>query len=324
MATYNGAKYLREQLDSLAAQTLLPYELVICDDGSTDATLEIAEHFAATAQFPVRIYRNEINLGYADNFLKAASLCEGDWIAFCDQDDVWLPHKLNKISHFFSNGVLLVIHSAELVDAQLKASGKCLPNLKKNCITEPLQNRPWWTPAGFTQCVSAELIRNYPWRARPHDFNYPNKIQAHDKWTYFLANSLGRIAYINESLALYRRHDETVTGDYRTSFLGWTKGVRAADARHYAMLSDIAAEYVNTLSEILPHDESNSQKSISAIAYYRRLSNNLRLRAQLHAKERLKIRFSAFMQLCRMDAYRCVNGKGLGLKAFLKDIAALA
>lgn len=323
MATYNGAKYLREQLDSLAAQTQPPYELVICDDGSTDTTLEIARQFAAEATFPVRVYRNETNLGYADNFLKAASLCEGDWVAFCDQDDVWLPHKLNKISHCFSNDVLLVIHSAELVDAQLKASGKRWPNLTKSRIAEPLQSRPWWTPAGFTQCVSAELLRNYPWQIRPRDFNYPERMQAHDKWTYLLANSLGRIAYIKESLALYRRHNGTVTGDYRTSFLGWAKGVRAADAHHYAVLSDIAAEYANLLSEILPQDESNSQKSILAIAYYKKLSNNLKLRAQLHFEESVKIRLSTFMQLCQMDAYRCINGKGLGWKAFIKDIAAL-
>jgi glycosyltransferase involved in cell wall biosynthesis len=113
MATYNGARFLREQLDSIATQTLLPYELVICDDGSTDATLEIAGQFAKEVSFPVRIYQNESNLGFADNFLKAASLCEGDWIAFSDQDDIWLPHKLATVSRRFNDGVLLVLHPAE-------------------------------------------------------------------------------------------------------------------------------------------------------------------------------------------------------------------
>ena len=134
MATYNGAKFLREQLDSIAAQTLPPYELVICDDGSTDSTLAIAREFAKEVNFPVRIYLNEHNLGFADNFLKAASLCEGDWIAFSDQDDVWLPHKLATVSRRFNDGVLLVLHSSDLVDASLKANCKRWPDKKKNFI----------------------------------------------------------------------------------------------------------------------------------------------------------------------------------------------
>ena len=94
MATYNGSKYLREQLDSLAAQTLPPCELVVTDDGSTDDTLGILDRFRRRAPFPVHLHRNEQRLGYRDNFLKAAQLCSGELIAFCDQDDVWMPDKL--------------------------------------------------------------------------------------------------------------------------------------------------------------------------------------------------------------------------------------
>ena len=89
MATFNGDTYLSPQLQSLARQTLLPHELVVCDDGSTDRTLEIVRAFAADAPFPVRVHRNDEHLGFADNFLKAAVLCGGELIAFCDQDDVW-------------------------------------------------------------------------------------------------------------------------------------------------------------------------------------------------------------------------------------------
>ena len=77
MATYNGAKYIRDQLDTLGRQTLPPVELVVTDDGSTDATLSIVEAFSAVAPFPVRIIRNTNRLGYEENFLKAASLCAG-------------------------------------------------------------------------------------------------------------------------------------------------------------------------------------------------------------------------------------------------------
>ena len=91
MATYNGAAFIDEQLRSLAAQTVLPSELVVSDDGSTDGTLVHVERFAEVAPFPVLVLRNTEPLGYGENFLRAARLATGDCIALCDQDDVWLP-----------------------------------------------------------------------------------------------------------------------------------------------------------------------------------------------------------------------------------------
>ncbi len=88
MCTYNGARFLPEQLASFAAQERLPDELVVCDDGSTDATMEILQDFAATALFEVRVERNPQNLGFVRNFEKTLSLCTGDIVFLSDQDDV--------------------------------------------------------------------------------------------------------------------------------------------------------------------------------------------------------------------------------------------
>src|SRR5215470_8302349 len=94
MCTYNGARFLAEQLGSLAAQSRLPDELVVCDDGSTDESAEIVKDFARHAPFPVRLEVNEENLGATKNFEKAIGLCRGEVIALSDQDDVWYPKKL--------------------------------------------------------------------------------------------------------------------------------------------------------------------------------------------------------------------------------------
>ena len=94
LATFNGAKNLRSQLQSIASQTLLPAELVACDDGSTDDTIAILEDFRASAPFPVRMEKNAVNLGITENFLRAGSLCQTKYIAFCDQDDIWLDDKI--------------------------------------------------------------------------------------------------------------------------------------------------------------------------------------------------------------------------------------
>jgi glycosyltransferase involved in cell wall biosynthesis len=111
MATYNGERFLEEQLFSIARQIRLPDEMVVSDDGSNDGTIDILERFATSAPFPVRVYRNIKPLGYGDNFLKAASLCHGDLIAFSDQDDVWLENKLaNSLSFFDDDDVLLSVH----------------------------------------------------------------------------------------------------------------------------------------------------------------------------------------------------------------------
>ncbi|MBR0191267.1 MAG: glycosyltransferase family 2 protein [Thermoguttaceae bacterium] len=95
MCTYNGARFLQEQLDSFTAQTRLPDEVVICDDGSTDKTLEILEAWVRNVPFEVRIFRNEKNLGFAQNFGKAISLCTKNVIFLSDQDDVWEPEKIS-------------------------------------------------------------------------------------------------------------------------------------------------------------------------------------------------------------------------------------
>ncbi len=98
MCTYNGARFLPEQLASIHAQTLQPFEMVVCDDGSTDNTPALIEQFASEVSFPVRWIRNERNLGSTKNFEKAISLCTGELIALCDQDDVWVPRKLEALT----------------------------------------------------------------------------------------------------------------------------------------------------------------------------------------------------------------------------------
>jgi glycosyltransferase involved in cell wall biosynthesis len=128
LCTYNGSKFLAEQLESFMQQTILPDELVVCDDCSSDNTTEILRKFQRKAPFPVRLYNNEINLGYTKNFEKAISLCTGDIIFLSDQDDVWLPEKIELIKNEFekSSEVGLVFTDAELVDENLNPLGKRL------------------------------------------------------------------------------------------------------------------------------------------------------------------------------------------------------
>jgi glycosyltransferase involved in cell wall biosynthesis len=117
MCTYNGEQHLESQLTSIAEQSLPPSELVICDDGSTDATVSILLSFMQNAPFKVRLVRNDTNLGSTANFERAIRLCEHEFIALSDQDDIWFPNKLEILANIlmekgelgglFSDGVLL-------------------------------------------------------------------------------------------------------------------------------------------------------------------------------------------------------------------------
>ena len=100
MATYNGAAYLQEQLDSFLAQTRLPDEVVITDDCSTDETLEIIKGFEESAPFNVHWEQNEHNLGYTGNFNKALIKTTGDLVFLSDQDDVWFRDKLEQVERY--------------------------------------------------------------------------------------------------------------------------------------------------------------------------------------------------------------------------------
>ena len=117
LATFNGERFLQEQLDSLAGQSLQPFELVVSDDCSSDGTLRILQQFKQTTKFPMIINQNSERLGYRHNFRRALQHCTGDLIAFCDQDDVWYANKLERTVPLFDNPrVMMVYHNAHIFD----------------------------------------------------------------------------------------------------------------------------------------------------------------------------------------------------------------
>lgn len=103
MTTYNGENYIRQQLDSILHQTYLPDELIICDDNSTDNTINILNEFLKTSPFLVKIVANKKNIGYVLNFQNAISLCTGDIILLSDHDDIWYPDRIECTYTIFEN-----------------------------------------------------------------------------------------------------------------------------------------------------------------------------------------------------------------------------
>lgn len=205
LCTYNGAAFLTEQLDSLHAQSRLPDELVVCDDGSTDATLRILDNFAAQAAFPVHIHLNPTTLGVCGNFVKAISLCSGDFIALSDQDDIWQPnkllHALNMIQQAANPPTTLYCSRLQYVNANL----------------EPIEMSPIPHAVGFSNAVvenvatGCTVVFGTEIR-RLMLLGIPSKMMMHDWWAYLLASAFGQVIYDTAPTVLYRQHESNVVG----------------------------------------------------------------------------------------------------------------
>lgn len=205
MCTYNGADFLAEQLNSLRAQSRLPDELVVCDDGSTDATLSILENFSAQASFPVYIHRNPTTLGACKNFIKAIGLCGGDFIALSDQDDIWQPnkllHALNMIQQTDNPSSTLYCSRLLYVKADIELIGLSpIPHVIgfSNAIAENI--------ATGCSVVFGTEIRRRMLRA------VPGEMVMHDWWAYLVAAAFGQVIYDPNPSVLYRQHGNNVAG----------------------------------------------------------------------------------------------------------------
>lgn len=313
MATYNGERYIREQLESIAHQDVQPLELVVTDDGSTDATLQIVAEFARYAPFPVRAFRNETRLGYADNFMKAASLCRGDLIAFCDQDDIWAEQKLKVCTKFFADPeVLLAVHSAQLIGGSNKYPLR-YPHFRVTKILDhcdPFANGP-----GFAMVIRKSLLD------LAQKLERPARLSSHDHWLWFLAASGGKVMKIADVLTLYRQHGQNIFGAPQpNSIARHAKNIactvgyeeHAAFESHCSCILLTAAEQSTNLADRL-------RKSSAKLEFRARLH---RIRNQIYSKDsNLPRRVAAFLQIfCLVGYLPDQSGSRLGPRAALKDM----
>lgn len=200
MATYNGAKYLDVQLDSLANQTCLPNELVVSDDASSDDTLSVLEHFKQRAPFEVILKKNSQNVGYQRNYERAMRLATGDIVLLCDQDDLWLPEKIE-----VEVGVLLDDPGTKIVISDMVICDEDLTPSRFTPMTNVLKihrNADEYCPG----CCMA-IRRDFLELTLP----IPVDLYDHDHWINAVAVRLDVRKLIPDRLQLYRRHNSTTT-----------------------------------------------------------------------------------------------------------------
>ena len=217
ICTFNGQVYLAQQLESILNQSIPPNEIVLCDDGSVDDTLSIAQNISL--KYPNVIWQiisNTNNLGYTKNFEKAISLCNSEIIILSDQDDVWLPNKADKLISFLKkSGKSVVFSNAKLVDSNLMDLEITMFDkvnfiemhqeifYKKHFASEIFLSRSIAT--GATMAFYKKHVLNF--------FPIPtNNIYIHDSWIATCAACTDSIGFLDEALTLYRQHSNQSIG----------------------------------------------------------------------------------------------------------------
>ncbi len=219
LCTYNGERFLQGQLDSLSTQTLSPYEIVICDDRSQDSTFEILTRYRANSSIPLRLTQNAENLGSTANFSQAVSLCSGDVIALCDQDDIWDRRKLETQARLLSDRADVggVFCDGELIDEQGGA-----------------MNRSLWDSLSFTRQMRRQVASGLGLQAlgrqnfvtgatlvfrtelRSHFSRIPSG-WVHDGWMAWMIATYSKLVMIPDRLISYRIHGANQVGVNLTS-----------------------------------------------------------------------------------------------------------
>jgi glycosyltransferase involved in cell wall biosynthesis len=310
LATYNGAKFLRKQLESILNQSVTDFEVVVCDDCSTDKTPQILQEYASRdSRF--KVYQNAKNLGFKKNFEHILTLCKGEFIAFCDQDDIWEPNHLEILYKNIGENDCIGANSL-IIDEKGVSQNKTLleywpihvmPKNEKELFQHELYSN---VIQGTASLIRASLIK----QALP----IPEDIKYHDYWFALVAGLNEKCKYISDVVLKYRRHSNNAS-EYQ-KFTIWN-----AIKDLYRFLKDRKGFYQDsinllnnlTLQETLPSDK---QKLISdALEFYINLSENKNRFSILwfYIKNYNVITFSK-KSIWQLFLYRCFGILFFGIK----------
>ena len=299
LTTYNGEKYLRGQLDSILLQTIQDFEVVVCDDRSCDSTWCILEEYARK-DLRFKIHRNEKNLGFLRNFERAISLCTGDYIALCDQDDIWLNNHVQILLEHISDYTLCGAN-ALLVDGDNKDLNiTLLDTLGVDYLPQNQEDFDFFlfhsnVFQGAALLFKKELIS----RALP----FPENVEFHDHWLALVACSMDGVNYVNVPVLRYRQHGMNITDNKKFSLFGkitetlTNKQKRTGIKKNRESMKNVLLSY---------KDRCGTSVADSAIVYFDNLINHrigqacryfIKNKDKLILSKRVNVFFARFIKL---------------------------
>ena len=201
VCTYNGERFLKDQLDSLVDQSYTPVEIIIVDDCSTDGSFGIASSYGEKYS-QIRLYQNPKNIGYIKNFEKAITLSKGEYIALCDQDDVWDREKVHELIKQIKSDVL-IYHDSQFIDEE----GHVLDKKLSDVVNLYAGDKP--EAFVFFNCISSHAVM-FKRELIDHLLPFPSS-GFHDAWIGYVACNLGTISFMDRCLVQYRQHQSSAT-----------------------------------------------------------------------------------------------------------------
>ena len=215
LTAFNGAAFIEKQIESILKQNVLPSEIIICDDNSTDGTVSVLNTFIKNEL--IKVFANDKRLGVVENFKKAAKLARpGNWLVFADQDDIWAPQKLNKLigeMQFLDDGftpaliysdLAVIDENDTVISGSFWAAQKIRP--EKISLSTLLYGN---VVTGCTIMINYSMAEEF--------FCMDNCNFLHDEWMALIAYSFGKAKFLRDKLVFYRKHQSNVTfsDDYK-------------------------------------------------------------------------------------------------------------
>jgi glycosyltransferase involved in cell wall biosynthesis len=204
VATYNGERFLRKQLDSIYNQTFKNLEVVVCDDCSSDTTVAILDEYKK--ERGLRYYVNDNNIGFLKNFERVLGLCHGEYIALADQDDIWQPGKIEKLKNAIGDHSLVFSDAMYIDDKDTIFA----PSVRRFADLPVCSEKPFRILAynGFVIGCTAMFRRVLLERAIP----FPDDVYSHDWWLSIVACKYNGLCFVDEPLVYYRNHANNAIG----------------------------------------------------------------------------------------------------------------
>ena len=252
ITTYNGEKFLAEQLDSVLQQSYPNLEIIIVDDGSKDKTPEILRDYAS--KHPnLQVYFNDKNLGYIKNFEKGCGLANGELISLCDQDDYWHVDKIKLMAKAMGDAPMVYCDSF-ICDEKLQKKGPRISDLANYApLDSCIQLAVFCRIYGHATLFKKSLFK----AANPFVEFIP-----HDWWLSYTATLQGGIRYLNEPLVFYRQHASNVFGAVGGKKKKQDKVSR--QQRKEKEINDIRTR-IKSFYEACPNDLQNEKKILASL-----------------------------------------------------------
>lgn len=217
LCTYNGEQFLKAQLDSIVHQTVLVDEIVICDDGSTDSTIQLIEQYQKSCPISLHYFQNQTNLGSTRNFEKCIKLCKGNYIFLADQDDLWKKEKVETIMSLFEQHKqwMAIFSNAQIIDQAGHPTGKT--SFEEIEFTDELQAK-WKSGNAFDILLKGYVVTGATLAIKKEIIDYvfptPNLIKEliHDGWIALYLSIFNQIGFTNSCLIEYRTHASQQVG----------------------------------------------------------------------------------------------------------------